>query len=113
MEVLDGRVGHPDEQRDVDRDDVALLEDAPGLIRPMIVHGTKKGATAKQQAHMAPVYAGEAQWKKVVGYASSDDAYLLVADAQSKVVWLGHGVFSEEKYGALKRAVDGLKGKAK
>lgn len=90
-----------------------VLEDAPALIRPMIVHGMKKGATAKEQAHMAPVYVGEAQWKKVVGYVSSDDAYLIVADAQSKVAWLGHGVFSEEKFGELKRAVDGLKGKAK
>jgi hypothetical protein len=82
-----------------------MLEEAPSFLRPMIEHGMKNGATAKELAHMAPVTAGEQQWKKVVGYAAADDAYLVVADAQGKLVWQGHGAYSDAALGELKKAV--------
>ena len=88
-----------------------MLEDAPRFVRPMIVHGMKKGATAKELAHMAPVTAGEEEWKKVVGYAAADDAYLIVADAEGKVVWQGHGAYSDAGLGELKKVVASEKAK--
>jgi hypothetical protein len=90
---------------------VPVLQDAPSFVRPMIVHGMKKGATAKELAHMAPVYADEDAWKKLVGYSASDDAYLLVSDASGKVLWQGHGPYTDGMFAELKKAVEGLKEK--
>lgn len=90
---------------------VPVLQDAPSFVRPMIVHGMKKGATAKEMAHMAPVYTGADVWKKLLGYSASEDAYLLVSDASGKVVWQGHGAFTEGMFAELKKAVERLKEK--
>jgi hypothetical protein len=87
-----------------------MLEEAPSLIRPIIVHGMKKGAAPGELGHFVPQYAKENEWKKLVNYAAADDAYLLVADAGGKVAWQGHGIYSDGVFAEMKKAVEGLAG---
>lgn len=49
------------------------------------------------------LFQGDADWKKFVGFATADEAYLVLLDANGEVKWRGHGVLSEEGYATLQR----------
>lgn len=81
------------------------LEGAPGFVKPMILRGMRKDTTPQQQAHMVPLYDKQAEWKKLVNFTASDDAYILLTDPEGHVVWQTHGVFSETAFAELKKAL--------
>jgi hypothetical protein len=84
------------------------LEGAPGIVIPMILHGMRRNVPAAAHAHFVPVYDHEAEWKKLVNFSGADDAYVVVATADGRVVWQGHGRWTEAGYGELRRSVEGL-----
>jgi hypothetical protein len=88
-----------------------VLQSAPSLIRPMILHGMRKDVPAGELPHYVPLYAREDEWKKLVSMASPDDPYLIVATADGHVVWQGRGAFSDDVYTELKKSVSGVKEK--
>src|SRR5664279_2306567 len=57
---------------------LAVLEEAPRLVRGMIVSGIKKGVPENQRANFVSVMHNEAELKKLVAYKEPDDAYLIV-----------------------------------
>ena len=61
-----------------------VLESVPKLIRGMVTKSIKSGVPEAEQPHFLPVFTGEAEWRKVARYANSDDAYVVVVDAESK-----------------------------
>jgi hypothetical protein len=81
------------------------LEGAPGFVKPMILRGMRKDATPAQQAHMVPLYDKQEEWKKLVNFGASDDAYIVLTEPDGHVVWQTHGVFSEAGFAELKKAV--------
>lgn len=85
---------------------IPVLQDAPSLVRPMILHGMRKGVPAQGLSHFVPIYEKESDWKKLVNFSAPDDAYLLITDPQGLVRWQLHGSFTDSAYNELKSAVE-------
>lgn len=84
---------------------LVMLQDAPSIMRPLILHGIRKGLSTEEMAHFLPLYANEEEWKKAVQYSSPDDAYIVVVDGSGKMVWLAHGAYTESGNSELQKAV--------
>lgn len=82
-----------------------VLQGAPSFIRPMILRGMRKDASAETQARMVPLYTGEEEWKKLVMFSAPDDPYLVVTAPDGHVVWQSHGAYSDALLAELKKNV--------
>src|SRR5215831_19206754 len=82
-----------------------VLQSAPSLVRPMIVHGMRKGVAAEELRHFVPLYSNESDWKKLVNFSAPDDAYLIIATPDGHPVWQAHGPYSDAIYADLKKSV--------
>jgi ATP10 protein len=87
---------------------LAVLEEAPRLIRPMITSGIKKGVPENERANFVPVMHNEAELKQLVAYKEPDDAYLVVLDRSGHVAFQTHGATPEPSYAVLKAKVESL-----
>ena len=85
-----------------------ILQSAPSLVRPMILHGMRKDVPQEELSHYLPLYTKEDEWKKLVNITALDEPYLVIATADGHVVWQSHGAYSEDGYAELKKAVAGL-----
>jgi hypothetical protein len=84
---------------------VPVLQDAPSLVRPMILHGMRKSVPAHELPHFVPLYSNESDWKRIVNFSAPDDAYLIVAAPDGHAVWQAHGPYSDGMYADLKKSV--------
>jgi hypothetical protein len=91
--------------RRIDYYELADLQGVPSFVRSMILHGMRREIPEAQHSHFAPFTAGEADWKKAVGYSASNNTYLILADASGHIVWQTSGVPGDEKVAALKQAL--------
>ncbi len=71
----------------------AVLEEAPRLIRPMIMGGMKRSIPKEGHDRFFIFVKGESQLKQAVGFdpKSPDDAYLVIVDANGALKWRFHG----------------------
>jgi ATP10 protein len=76
---------------------VAVLQDAPKLVRGMIRHGMRGSIPQNEQDSFALLYKDEDVWKKLVDFSEADDAYVLLADSTGKVHWHTHGKASDQE----------------
>ena len=70
---------------------IAVLEDAPKLVRGMAVHGIKSGTPKEDYDRFVVVVKGEKELKEAAGFATPDDAYLIVVDGAGTIRWRFHG----------------------
>lgn len=70
---------------------IAVLEDAPRLIRGMAVHGMRSRVPAQQQNHFVVVYQGESELKRVAGFQRPEEAYILLLDRRGEIQWVRQG----------------------
>jgi hypothetical protein len=70
---------------------VAVLEDAPRLVRGMAVHGMKSGVPEDQRDHFVVIYQNEKELKQAAGFDAPNDAYVLLLDKNGVVRWHFHG----------------------
>jgi hypothetical protein len=89
-----------------------VLESAPSLLRPMIVHGIRKGLPAEEWHHFVPIFSNEAEWKRLVGFSGPDDAYIVVTAQDGQIYWQAHSPYSENAYADLKKSVTTLKSRS-
>ena len=82
-----------------------VLQSAPSLVRPLIVHGMHKGVPAQELRRFVPLYSNESDWKKLVNFSAPDDAYLIIATPYGYPVWQAHGPYSDAIYADLKKSV--------
>ena len=82
-----------------------VLQSAPSLVRPLIVHGMHKGVPAQELRRFVPLYSNESDWKKLVNFSAPDDAYLIIATPDGHPVWQAHGPYSDAIYADLKKSV--------
>jgi hypothetical protein len=87
---------------------VPHLEGAPSFVRPMILRGMRKSLTPQEQSHFVPLYEKQEEWKQAVHFSDPDNAYLIVADSEGRIVWQSHGNYSDSGYAELKKAVSDL-----
>jgi len=80
-------------------------------VRGMIKGGMRRGTPPNEQDQFVLLFQGSADWKKFVGFATSDEAYLLLLNANGDVKWRGHGVLSEAGYTPLGEAAKKLAAK--
>ena len=85
--------------------ELADLQGVPSFIKGMILHGMRREIHGTEQSHFAPLTAGEEEWKKAIGYSSSVNTYIVLADASGHIVWQTHGVPDEQKIAGLKKAL--------
>jgi hypothetical protein len=57
---------------------VAVLQDAPKMVRGMIRHGMRGGIPKDEQDTFVLIYEGENAWKTFAGFSGADDAYVVV-----------------------------------
>ena len=79
---------------------IAMLESAPRLVRPMIMHGMRSGVPRPEKDRFLPLFHGEKEWKQTAGFTkeAGDQAYLLLVSSDGTVLWTNHGRYSEELY---------------
>ena len=74
----------------------------------MIVGSMRRGTPAAERNRFVTVFQGTEELKRFVGFSTSDEAYLLLLDANGTVRWRGHGVFGQEDYSAFQTAAKKL-----
>jgi hypothetical protein len=82
-----------------------ILQGAPSMVRPMILHGMRKSLPAHELPHFVPLYSNEYDWKRIVNFSAPDDAYLIVAASDGHPVWQAHGPYSDAMYADLQKSV--------
>ncbi len=85
--------------------EIPELQGVPGFVKPMILHGMRKEVPLSEHSHFAPIYEHEQELKKLVGFGKDEDAYVVVADSEGRVVWQTHGPVNVENYAKLVHAV--------
>ena len=90
---------------------MAVLEDAPRLVRGMAVHGIKSGIPGGQRDHFAIIYRGEAELKRIAGFQKADAAYLLLLDRKGGINWTTSGPVTDSLFADLKKHVLSVEGK--
>jgi hypothetical protein len=70
---------------------MSMLAGAPGLIRGMIKSSMKKGVPPAQQDHFVVLTQDEKLWRSYFDVSADQDPYIVLLDANGKVLWHGHG----------------------
>lgn len=87
---------------------IAVLEDAPRLIRGMIVHAMRGSTPAGERDHFLTVVHGENDLKRAAHFAKPDDAYVLLLDSNGQIQWRIHGQASDTVSGELANRLKAL-----
>ncbi len=88
--------------------EVPELQGVPGFVKSMILHGMRREVPASEHAHFMPIYQHEQELKKLVGFSKDEDAYVVVANSNGRIVWQTHGAVSDAGYAAMVQAVSSL-----
>lgn len=70
---------------------IAVLQDAPKLMRGMIKHGMRSGTPKSEQERFVVLEHDEEIWKKLSDFSDTDAAYVLLTDSQANILWRGRG----------------------
>lgn len=88
--------------------EIPMLGGAPKMLRGMIVKSMAKSVPGPEKTHFLPLTEDDSPWRKVAHYDRSDDAYLLLVDADGVVRWQTEGDATDAAYASLKKQLDGL-----
>lgn len=93
-------------ERDVHFFTVAVLQDAPKMVRGMIRHGMRGSVPKDEQEAFVLIYEGEDAWKTFAGFSGADDAYVVLVDSTGTPRARVHGKTPDEQsIGVLKNAL--------
>ena len=83
--------------------DMPFLEDAPSLIRPLIVRAIRKQVPDVLKPRFVPLTSGESAWKQSAGFTPTapDAAYVLLVDHYGRILWQTHEPFSQARFDQL------------
>jgi hypothetical protein len=70
---------------------LAMLEEAPRILRPMIKSGMRKGLSAGELEEFVILTRDEKLWRSYFGVDNDKDPWVVLVDAGGGVVWHGHG----------------------
>lgn len=79
------------------------LEDAPRLIRPMIMKAMRSATPKPRQDHFLILTKGGKALKLATSAANNDDAYLVLLDAEGNITWQTHGPVSDAAIAPLRQ----------
>jgi hypothetical protein len=86
--------------------DMPFLQDAPSLLRPLIVRSIRKQVPDALKPNFVPLTTGESNWKQLTNFspATPDAAYVLLVDRNGKVLWQTHEAFTQARFDELSAA---------
>ena len=90
--------------------EVPMIGGMARMGRWFIDSGMRKGTPQALHENVITVYGGTGAWKKRVGYAAEDHAYLLVVDRDGTIRWMHHGDFDEARARELGEVLESLDG---
>jgi len=93
---------------------VVQLQQAPGFIVPVIVRALKKKTAPERLGHVFVARQGLDDWQRALGYDAkngSDDPYLVLVDASSRVLWTAHGAWTPARAASFEAARQKAAGK--
>jgi hypothetical protein len=70
---------------------LVMLEEAPRILRPMIKSGMRKGLSAAEQEQFVILTQDEKLWRSYFGVNDDKEPWVVLIDAEGKVLWHGHG----------------------
>jgi len=73
-----------------------VLEDVPRLVRGLVMRSMKKSVPDGLQSTFIPVFDHEAEWKRITGFGSPDNAYILLTGLHGRVLWRARGPCSAD-----------------
>ena len=80
---------------------ISVLEKVPRLVRGYVIGRIRKSIPEDLHDHYLLVLEQSETWEKTVSYDGSDDAFVLLVDAEHNVVWSAQGPCSPEKLAAI------------
>ncbi len=87
---------------------VAMLEDAPAMLRGMIKAGMRGAVPPVRRSHFVVCVSNEQNWKKFTRMSDGKWPYLVLLDGSGQVRWNESGLFDETHYQALKATTAAL-----
>src|SRR5437660_2736823 len=66
---------------------IAILQDAPKLMRGVIKHGMRGGVPKAEQDSFIVLESDEDVWKKLADFSDPNDAYIILTDSHGKIRW--------------------------
>jgi ATP10 protein len=89
-------------KRELNTYSVAVLEDAPRLVRGMAVHGMKGGVPEDERSNFLVVDRDEKELKQAAAFDQPNDAYVLLLDKNGAILWKFHGPVTDAALAELK-----------
>jgi hypothetical protein len=89
---------------------IALLENAPGMLRGMIKSGMRNGTLTDRRPHAIVSTEGNAAWKQYLGMRDNELPAVLLLDSSGHAAWDYKGAFGADRYAGLKAAIQKLIG---
>jgi len=95
--------------------DMPFLQDAPSLLRPLILRGIRKQVPDVLKPRFVPLITGEAAWKQTAGFtaAAPDAAYVLLVDSTGNIRWQTHEPYSPALFEQLAQAARAIAAETK
>ena len=87
---------------------IAVLEDAPRMVRGMAVHGMKGAVPEDQRDHFVVIYHNEKELKQAAAFEHPDEAYVLLLDKDGAIRWRFHGPVTDAALQELESQASGL-----
>lgn len=81
---------------------MAMLEQAPSLLRGVIKSPMRKHLSTDQQDHFVVLTQDEKLWRSYFGVTSDQDSWIVLIDASGQVLW--HGLGAASNLGPLLKA---------
>ncbi len=75
----------------IDAWSIAILEDAPRLVRGVAIAGIRSGVPPNRRDRFVIVIHNEKQLKAALGFDRPDDAYVALIDRDGAIRWRFHG----------------------
>jgi hypothetical protein len=89
--------------------DIAVIDDAPRLVRGNIKRNLKKNIPESIHDSFLIVSEGSDSLRNLVQYDASDKAFILLLDKDGSVLWNGSGIFNDKIVRVISRIIDGAK----
>jgi hypothetical protein len=87
---------------------IAVLQDAPRLVRGMAVRGIKSEVQERNRDHFLLVFQGEQELKHATDYDRPEDAYVLLVDPGGLIQMRSHGPVSDTAVEEIRSRIAGL-----
>ena len=85
--------------------ELPVIQGLLGFVKPLVYYRMRRAVPKPEQSRFAPLYEGEEELKRIVGFSAPNVAYLVVATGSGRVVWTTYEAASDSAFAELRKAV--------